>query len=33
MIEVSRAYEQAGRMIDSGSDLSRRAVERLGKIQ
>ncbi len=33
MVEASRAYEQAAKMIDSGSDLSRRAVERLGRVQ
>lgn len=33
MIEVSRAYEQTSKMMDSGADLSRRAVERLGRVQ
>ena len=33
MVEVSRAYEQTAKMIDSEADLSRRAVERLGKLQ
>jgi flagellar basal-body rod protein FlgF len=33
MVEVSRAYEQTARMMDSEADLSRRAVERLGRIQ
>ena len=31
MIEISRAYEQASKMIDSVNDLSRRSVERLGR--
>lgn len=33
MVEVSRAYEQMARMMDSEADLSRRAVERLGRVQ
>lgn len=33
MVEVSRAYEQTARMMDSEHELSRRAVERLGKLQ
>jgi len=33
MVEVSRAYEQTARMMDAEADLSRRAVERLGRIQ
>jgi flagellar basal-body rod protein FlgF len=33
MIEVSRAYESTTRMIDSAADLSRRAVERMGRVQ
>ena len=33
MVEVSRAYEQTTRMMDSEFDLSRRAVERLGRVQ
>jgi flagellar basal-body rod protein FlgF len=33
MIEVSRAYESTSRMIDSAADLSRRAVERMGRVQ
>jgi flagellar basal-body rod protein FlgF len=33
LIEVSRAYERATRMVDSTEDLSRRAVERLGRVQ
>jgi flagellar basal-body rod protein FlgF len=33
MIEVSRAYEQMARMMDSNADLSRRTVERMGRVQ
>lgn len=33
MVEVSRAYEQASRIMDSAADLSRRAVDRLGRVQ
>lgn len=33
MVEVSRAYEQTARMIDSATELSRRSVERLGRVQ
>ena len=33
MIEVSRAYEQTSRMMDAGADLSRRAIDRLGRVQ
>jgi len=33
MIEVSRAYEQTTRMMDSDSDLARRTVERMGRVQ
>ncbi|MFN3582368.1 flagellar basal-body rod protein FlgF [Phenylobacterium sp.] len=33
MIEVSRAYEQTAKMMDSEADLSRRSVERLGRVQ
>ena len=33
MVEVSRAYETTSKMIDSGADLSRRAIERLGRVQ
>ena len=32
MIEVSRAYESTARMMDSEADLSRRAVERMGRV-
>jgi flagellar basal-body rod protein FlgF len=31
LIEVSRAYERVTRMVDQTQDLSRRAVDRLGK--
>ena len=31
LIEISRAYESITRMIENTNDLSRRAVERLGK--
>ena len=31
LVEISRAYESVSRMIDNTNDLSRRAVERLGK--
>ena len=33
MVEVSRAYEQTTRMMDAEAELSRRAVDRLGRIQ
>ncbi len=33
MVEVSRAYESTAKMIDSEADLSRRSVERLGRVQ
>lgn len=33
MVEVSRAYESAAKMIDSETDLSRRSIERLGRVQ
>ena len=33
MVEVSRAYEQTAKMMDSEADLSRRAIERLGRVQ
>ena len=33
MIEVSRAYEQTARMMDSEAELARRAVERMGRVQ
>lgn len=31
LIEISRAYERVSRMIENSNDLSRRAVERLGR--
>jgi flagellar basal-body rod protein FlgF len=33
LIEVSRAYERVTRMIDQTQDLSRRSIERLGRVQ
>jgi flagellar basal-body rod protein FlgF len=33
MIEVSRAYEQTAKLMDSEADLSRRTVERMGRVQ
>jgi flagellar basal-body rod protein FlgF len=33
LIEVSRAYESVAKMMDQTSELSRSAVERLGKPQ
>jgi flagellar basal-body rod protein FlgF len=33
MVEVSRAYESTAKLMDSEFDLSRRAVERLGRTQ
>ena len=33
MIEVSRAYEQMAKMMDTQADLSARAVDSLGKVQ
>jgi flagellar basal-body rod protein FlgF len=33
MVQVTRAYEQMAKMMDSEADLSRRAVERLGRVQ
>ena len=33
MVEVSRAYEQTAKMMDAEADLSRRAVDRLGRVQ
>ena len=32
LIELSRSYERVSRIIDNAQDLSRRAVERLGRI-
>ena len=31
LVEISRAYESVSRMVENTNDLSRRAVERLGK--
>ncbi|HEX2801375.1 MAG TPA: flagellar basal-body rod protein FlgF [Phenylobacterium sp.] len=33
MIEVSRAYEQIAQMMNSGTDLSRTSIQRLGRVQ
>ena len=33
MIEISRAYEQMAKIMDANSDLSKSAVERMGKVQ
>ena len=33
MIEVNRAYESMAKMMDSNADLSRRTVERMGRVQ
>ena len=33
MVQVSRAYESTAKMMDAQGDLSRRAVERLGRAQ
>jgi flagellar basal-body rod protein FlgF len=33
MIEVSRAYEQMAKIMDSTSELSKSAVQRMGKVQ
>jgi flagellar basal-body rod protein FlgF len=32
LIEISRAYEQMAKMIESSNDLTRRTVERLGRV-
>lgn len=32
LIEISRAYERISKMIENANDLSRRAVERLGRV-
>lgn len=32
LIEISRAYERMARMIESNNDLSKRSVERLGRV-
>ncbi|MFN3513357.1 MAG: flagellar basal-body rod protein FlgF [Phenylobacterium sp.] len=33
MMEVTRAYESMAKMMDSAAELSRRSVERMGKVQ
>jgi flagellar basal-body rod protein FlgF len=33
MIEVSRAYEQMAKIMDSNAELSKSAVQRMGRIQ
>ena len=33
MVEVSRAYEQTAKRMDSEAELARRTVERLGRVQ
>jgi flagellar basal-body rod protein FlgF len=33
LIELSRAYERTSKMMDSAADLSRRSVERMGRVQ
>ena len=33
LIEISRAYEQMARMMDAGAELSRRSIDRLGRVQ
>jgi flagellar basal-body rod protein FlgF len=33
LIEISRAYEQLSHMMDAQADLSRRSVERMGRVQ
>ncbi len=33
MVEVSRAYEKTAKLMDSEAELSRRAIERLGRTQ
>ena len=33
MIEISRAYEQMAKIMDSNSELSKSAVARMGKAQ
>jgi len=32
LIEIQRAYERITKMIENANDLSRRSVERLGKV-
>jgi len=33
LIEVSRAYESITRMMESEAELSRRSIERMGRVQ
>ena len=33
MIEVSRAYEQMAKIMDSTAELSKSAVQRMGRVQ
>ncbi len=33
LVEISRAYEQIARMMDAEAELSRRSIERMGRIQ
>ena len=33
MMEVTRAYESMAKMMDSNADLSRRSIERMGRVQ
>ena len=32
LIEISRAYERMNKLIENANDLSRRSVERLGRV-
>jgi flagellar basal-body rod protein FlgF len=32
LIEINRAYERVTKMIENANDLSRRSVERLGRV-
>ena len=32
MIEITRAYESITKMMDANAELSRRSVERMGKV-
>jgi flagellar basal-body rod protein FlgF len=33
LIEISRAYERMAKMMDSSAELSRRSIERMGRVQ
>ena len=33
MIEVTRAYESMAKMMDASAELSRRSIERMGRVQ